>query len=80
MDGDEDGDGDEGGGVAGDDDGEVEGRMEGRGGVDCKSGTNKVSRVVDSEPTVTVDAALSIVVSNASAASILRSQDVNWSW
>ena len=40
---DEDEDEDEGGGVAGDGDGEVEGRMEGRGGVDCKSGTNKVS-------------------------------------
>ena len=57
---------DEGGGVAGDVDGKVEGRMEGRGGVDCKSGTSKVSRVVDSEPTVTVtvDAALLIAVSN----------------
>ena len=42
---------DEGGGVAGD--GEIEGRIEGRGGVDWKSGTNKVSRVVDSVPTVT---------------------------
>jgi hypothetical protein len=62
----EDEDEDEGGGptVAGDVEGEVEGRMEGRGGVDCKSGTNKVSRVVDSEPTVTVDAALLIAVSN----------------
>ena len=38
---DEDEDEDEGGRGAGDVDGEVEGRMEGRGGVDCKSGTNK---------------------------------------
>jgi hypothetical protein len=40
--------------------------MEGRNGVDCKSGINNVSRVVvsDSEPTVTVDAALLIAVSN----------------
>ena len=52
---------DEGGGVAGD--GEIEGRIEGRGGVDCKSGTNKVSRV-DSVPTVTVGAALLIAMSN----------------
>ena len=61
---DEDEDEDEGGGVAGDVEGEVEGRMEGRGGVDCKSGTNKVSRVVDSEPTVTVDAAMFMAVSS----------------
>jgi hypothetical protein len=49
---------DEGGGVAGD--GEIEGRIEGRGGVDCISGTNKVSKVVDSVPTVTVGAVLLI--------------------
>jgi hypothetical protein len=55
---------DEGGGVADDGDGEVEGIMEGRGGVDCKSRINKVSRVVDSEPTDTVDAALLIAESN----------------
>ena len=51
----------EGGGVAGD--GEIEGRIEGRGGVDCKSETNKVSRV-DLVPTVTVGAALLIAMSN----------------
>ena len=47
-------------GVAGD--GEIEGRIEGRGGVDCKSGSNKLSRLVDSEPTVMVDAALMLQV------------------
>jgi hypothetical protein len=52
---------DEGGGVAGD--GEIEGGIEGRGGVDWKSGTNKVSRVVDSVPTVTVGAAVLIAAS-----------------
>ena len=53
---------DEGGGVAGD--GEIEGGIEGGGGADWKSGTDKVSRVVDSVPTVTVGAALLIAVLN----------------
>ena len=53
---------DEGGGVGGDH--EIDGRIEGKGGVDCKSGTNKVSRGVNSVPTVTVGAALLIAVSN----------------
>jgi hypothetical protein len=55
---------DEGGGVGGDH--EIDGRIEGKGGVDCKSGTNKVSREVNSVPTVTVPvgAALLIAVSN----------------